>query len=370
MKKFTALLLLLVTLLSLVSCDNEYEPVKSTAEESRIVMTAEYDGKSYDIKYELYRALFIALKYDVDGGDESVWSGTDKDKYIAEIDALIKDKLAEIYSVFHVAKKIGINIYSKEYDDTVEDIIALSVEGGFFGDTEIEGFDGDYGKYLSHLKKEGINYSVQDLLIRYYIASEQVYIHYAGNLDSEEYLDNAVKGEIEYTPEDVYEFYSSPNCVRVIRAFLPSKYFTKERAEEIRLDILEKAKKGEEDVANYIIGTSTTGASDIKNGEFIAPHNLDKYYTELTDAAFSMSVFDVSNVIEVNSGYESGYVIIYKTVKKDSHFEASYDKIVGVYLQNEVGKIIDTAATSIKAELTETDILKSIDRSAIISETK
>ncbi len=368
MKKITALLLILISLLSLVSCGDAYEPVKSTDDEKRVVMSFTYEDKQYDVKYELYRALFVAVKDEIDGGNASVWSGDDKDKYIAEAHALIKDKAGEIYSILHVANKIGIDVYSKEYDKTVKEIIKLSIEGGYYGDTAVEGFNGDYEKYLSHLKGDGVNYSVQDLLIRYYIASTEVYLYYAGNLDTEDHLEEIVTGKLQYTEEDVYAFYNSTDCVRVIRAFLPKKYYTAERAAEIRLDILEKSNKGEDEVANYIIGTSTTGATDIKNGEIIAPHNLDRYYSSLTEAAFALPTFGVSEVIEVDGGSESGYVIIYKTVKSDLHFNSCYNQIRGVYLQNEVGKIIDTATDSIANGLSGTEILPTIDHALIISE--
>ena len=366
MRKIITLLLIIASMLSLVACSDDYPEIKSTDEESRVVMTVKYDEKTYEIKYELYRALFIALRQTVDNGDASVWSGEDKDKYVEKIDALIKERISEIYSIFHIASKAGIDVYSKEYNDTVKNIIALSVEGGEFEETEISGFGGDYDKYLEHLKEQGINYAVQDLLIRYWIASEQIYTYYAGNLSTEEHIDNIVSGNIKYTEEDVYNFYNSENCVRVIRAFLSDKFFSEKRVGEIHSEIIERAKKGENEVANYIIGISTAGATDIKNGEVIAMHNLDRqYYSELINYAFTIPTFEVSPVIKVETGYENGYIIIYKTVKSNLHFEECYEQIEAVYLQNEVGKIIDTAADSIKNGLTETDVLKNLDRSLI-----
>ena len=83
MKKFTALLIIVTLLLSLISCgDEEYPPVQSSELEKQVVMTVEYDGEKYDVKYELYRALFLNLRESVDGGDSSVWSGENKAEYI------------------------------------------------------------------------------------------------------------------------------------------------------------------------------------------------------------------------------------------------------------------------------------------------
>ncbi len=368
MKKIFTLLLIVLSIFLLASCSNgEYPPVASTAEEKRVMMTVEYDGEKYDVKYELYRALFTALKSEVDGGDDSVWTGADKDKYIAKIDALIKEKAAEIYSVLHIAEKADIDIYSNKYDEKVSEIIKMSVDGGTYDDTEIEGFGGNYDKYLAHLAEDGINYSVQDLLIRYQLASEDVYLHYAGNIDSEEFLDNVVKGELEYTPDDVYDFYYSADCVRVIRAYLPKKYYTENRANEIHSEIVKKASKGEGELVNYIIGITSTAALDIKNGEVIAKHNLDNNYSELVNTAFNLSMFEVSDILNLDNGFEDAYVIIYKTVKLDSHLEECYNQILGVYLQNRVGEIIDTVSVSLNEGFKATDALASLNRADILN---
>ena len=370
MRKIIALLIAILTIVSLASCaDGDYPPKKSTEEEARVVMSVNIENKTYEVKYELYRALFLSVHDEVDGGDMSVWSGENKAEYIEAVDEIIKEKAADIYAVLHIASKIGVNVYSSEFDKKVKEYIATSVEGGYIGDTEITGFEGDYNKYLESLKKMGLNYSVQDLMIRYSLANEEIYKHYAGTLDSEEHLENAVSGALKYTAEDVLEFYNSTDCVRVIRAFLPKLYYTAERAQGIRNTIVEKAQKSETEVANYIIGQTTTGATDIKNGEIIAKHNLDKqYYSEIIKNAFLLDTFGVSEVINVNTGYEDAYVILYRTVKTSDHFSDCYDSIASAYVQNEIGKIIDTDATSIKEGLQSTDILNELDRGAISME--
>lgn len=369
MKKITALLLALVALLSLFSCTEDKYPAKeSTESEARTVMTVEIDGESYNIKYELYRALFLAARSSVDGGDASVWSGADKENYVAQIDAVIKSRIAEIYSVFHVAKKIGIDVYSSRYDALVKDYVTISVEGGYYNDVAITGFGGDYDKYLAYLAENYMNYSVQDLLLRYSVAMQEIYEYYAGTLNSE-YLPDTQVGKLEYTRDDVLNFYNSDECVRVLRAFLPDAYFTRERAESIRETLVQKSALGDDAVAAYMISQTTTGATDIKNGEIIARHNLDtEYYAELVEAAFGLKTFEVSAVLETTTGTEDGYAILYKTVKNSSHFEECYDGIAAAYVQNEIGKIIDTATISVLESLKPTRVLEEIDRSNITME--
>ena len=73
MKKILVLFIIVMTLMGLCSCgESKYKPVPSTDEEARVVMTFSADGQSYQMKYELYRALFIGNKAIIDGGDDSV----------------------------------------------------------------------------------------------------------------------------------------------------------------------------------------------------------------------------------------------------------------------------------------------------------
>ncbi len=365
MKKLLAIFIILASILSLASCGGGYSPVASTDEESRVVMTVSYEGEKYEIKYELYRALFLNLRKSVDGGDASVWTGDNKDDYISKIDELIKARAAEIYATLHIADKIGIDVYSAEYDELVSEYIAASVEGGFFGETEITGFDGNYEKYLAYLASINLNYSVQDLLIRYALATEDVFLYYAGNLGDKDFVEQTQIGKLEYTREDVYAFYDSDECARVLRITLPDHYTT-ERIAEIQATLTEKAKIGESAVLAYMIQHTTAGATDIKNGEVIAHHSHDKeYYGDLVDAAFSTKPGHVSDVITIFSGTKDSYTIIYRTEKNALHFNTCYDDIVSVYLQNEIGKIIDTDAENIKNGFTPKDILNELDRSKI-----
>ena len=366
MKKFSALILIITSLLLLVSCgEAEYPPVESTDIEAQTVMTVSIENEKYNVKYELYRALFLNLRETVDGGDKTIWTSENKAQYINQIDEMIKSRAVDIYSVLHCAKKVGIDPYSSEFNTAVEEFISASVEGGYYDEQPIEGFGGDYQKYLESLKKMNLNYSVQDLLLRYSLASEKLYEYYAGYM-SGEFVEESVQGKLEYTKDDVSNFYNSNDCVRVIRAYLPKAYFSRNRAEEIRNTIIEKANYGNDDVINYIIGITSTAASDIQNGEIIGKHNLDSvYYGELESAAFELAYFEVSNVIEISTGYDDGYVILYKIAKTSDHFDACYDSTTAIYVQNEIGKIIDTAAAQMLESITHSSILETLDRSAI-----
>lgn len=366
MKKIIALVLVSVLfVLTLTSCTkHKYDPVESTAEEKRVVMTLTLEGESYEVRYELYRALFLNLHSEIDGGDTSVYNGENKEEYIKKVDELIAKNASKIYAVFHLAQKLNIDLYSREIEEKIEKYITLSVDGGYDGDTYVQGFGGDYGKYLESLKKLNLNYSVQTLMLRYALGLEAIETYYAGNLDEEQFLPNAQLGKLEYTEEDVRAFYDSEHCVRVIRGFLSSELFTKERAKQIRDKMSEK--NSEDEVVAYIIQFMTAGATEIKNGELIARYNLNAaYYSALVDAAFALESFEVSEPIEIVTGVRDGYHIVYRATKTDEFFEECYEDIAAVYVQNEIGKIISDTEKTLAEGVVASSILKEIDRASI-----
>lgn len=362
--RLIALLLIITSLFALFSCGKEdkYPPIESTDEEKKTVMTLSIDEEKYQIPYELYRAFFLQLKKSVDGGDESVWTSENKAEFIEKIDSMIISRIGEIYAVFHLAAKAGIDPYSESINTRVREYIIEGVEGGGEGNVIFNGFNGDYEAYLASLKALYLNYSVQDLLIRYTITLSELTLYYAGNPD-----DNDPKkehGALKYTSEDVKSFYDSEESVRVIRAYFSKDAFTEKRVGEIRDSIA--AKESHNDVANYIIQYSLTSGEDIKNGEIIGKYSLDdRYYGDITEAAFALGIGETSEVITLLTENEEGYAVIYRTDKNDEHFEKCYSSISMVYAENEIGKLLFNAQNALIESAEYKDVLKSLDRASI-----
>lgn len=374
MKKLIAMILMLATAISLVACADKYPAVESTEDEARTVMTMAIDGKSYEVKYELYRAFFLTYKSQIDGGDASVWSGENKDEYISKIDEMIIARVVEIYSAFALCERIGVDLYSKDVEKKIKENVKISVEGGSYGSATLDGYE-SYDDYLAALKAMNLNYSVQVLLMRYAIAIDAIDTYYIGTASSDDVNANVSVGAIKYTEEDVRDFYFSDDCVRVLRANFQKaiSYTPLERAEKLRDTLTDAAaskdtlEEKETAVFNAIIGSGLySNTAEIKNGYVIGKYNLESsYYGGMTDAAMSLEIGEVSDPVDVVSDVENSYYVLYRTYKSEEHFSENYDSIKYVFLMNYVGEISHGIQDQLKNSLIYTDILKNLNRAAI-----
>lgn len=343
MKKTVCLILVLtMALLSLASCGNKYKPQKSSAEESSTVFVLSAGDNEYEVKYELYRWLFLTHRDSIDGGDRSVWEGPEKDAYIARINAKILSYATEIFAAFEMCERIGYNLYSSEVEDKIYEYIRISVEGGTVEGGYYPGC-GSYDEYLALLRKNYMNYAVQELLFRYAIAIEAIDEYFIGTIDQDD-IDsgNVSVGSITYTKEDVEAFYFGENSVRVLRHFIQDgiREDTAAYADLVRDRILSASYLGHDEVVNTIMGNSNlASASDVRNGFVIGRYNLEEaYYGEMTDYAFALSDGDVSPAFLVNDGETSGYYILYRAEKTAEHFEECYGSVLYVFLKDKVGE--------------------------------
>ena len=119
MRRFLAVILLLtICITTLSGCKkNKYKPVESSEEEARVVLSLSLGGNTYNVRYELYRTLFLTYKSEFDGGDHTVWSGDKKEEYIERINERIVSEAAEIFAVFELCARLGIDCYTDDIED-------------------------------------------------------------------------------------------------------------------------------------------------------------------------------------------------------------------------------------------------------------
>ena len=347
MKKIVAAILLTVSCLLLFGCGNpKYSPVKSTAEESEVIYTLSIDGKKYDVKYELYRALFLNYKNEIDLGDDSVWSSGNKEEYASKINEKILCKAADIYSVIHLAEKLGFAPFSNETDKEIEEYVAMSVNGN---GVDVVGYGGDYDAYLESLKEMNMNYSVQVLMLRYSLMLEKINEYYLGTEDP---ALGMLDGEYKFTEDDVKTYYESDDCARILQGFVQRDAV--EGSYEKALDLKASMESADNDIniALAIINNTTATPTELivdseVSGIVIGKNTVtDPIYQAYTDALFALDVGKVSDVIAV-SGIEPGYFVIYKLEKSDAHLTAHYESIKTSYLNHIIGTELKNIAKSL-----------------------
>lgn len=372
MKRIIALLLVLASVLTLSAC-KKYKPVESSEEEARTVMTLSLDGKTYEVKYELYRALFLNYKTKIDGGNPDVWTSEGKSEYVERINSLIIDKITDIYAAFAICEKIGFDLYSKDVEKQIKEYVKISVEGGSYGSKTMHGYD-SYKDYLAALKSANLNYSVQTLLFRYAIAIDAIDAHYIGTATPDEVNYDITLGALQYTEDDVRAFYNSEDCARVLRASFQKiiSYDPYETAINLKNKMVDAAATSSTLVdkeAAVLKAITKSGyfanAAEVENGYVIGKYNLERlYYGDMTDAVFSIGEGEVTDPISITDEEET-YYVIYRTYKTDEHFEANYNSIRYVYLRNCVGEIIHNAAEALESSAVYSDFLNNINHSEI-----
>ena len=378
MKKIIATLLVLATILTVSACKKKanYDPIESTEEEARTVMTFVMDEKEYEVKYELYRAFFLTYKSYVDGGDKDAWTGSSKHVYIERINAMILDRIAEIYAAFAICEKIGFDVYYEDVEKEIKEHVRISIEGGSYGAETVEGYD-SYEDYLAALKEKNLNYSVQTLLFRYAIATDAINTHYIGTARADDVNYDITLGSIEYTKDDVKSFFLGDECAMILRAsYLKALSTTpEEKAEELRGIIEDAATSNTTLEAKETAVFKAMMAANIYTGDLVIG-KYDKfnpkgtYLGEMSDedvvnAAIGISEGDVSEPIDSVTESGEAYTILYKTYKTDAYFEENYENIRYVYLTNYVGKITSDVIDSLKASISYSDVLTNINYSEI-----
>ncbi len=351
MKKLLCAILIFATAFGLISCSqSKYEPRESTEEELRVVMTVSVGDTEYDIKYELYRALYLNCAADYNDRGEGFFATDEGKAAIDDINARVIDLCGDIYSSIHLANELGFDAYSAAVDEKISDMIADDVNNEYYA--------GDYEKYLSDLAKLNMNYAVQDLMLRYQLAYDHIVTHYTGTLDFDHPTSDMQEGAIKYTKEDVSNFYYSDKALR-ISVVTVSGALAISDAQRIRDNIA--AKGSISDALNYAISCTISDPSDVLDGVIIGTESVDYvFYGDVKAAAESLAMGDVSEVIEISNDLDKEYWILIRTDKDSEHFEECYDNIASAYVSQRIGEIIKDVKTEICDSVIKTDVFSTL----------
>lgn len=346
MKKIFSLLLALALLVCMVGCDkNEYKPVESTADEARVMMRVRYEGSTFDVRYELYRAFYLTLR---EGYPEVL---TDADR--ASLEDAVLDRIYHVYSTLALCEALDMSIYSTEVEEKIKEFITISVEGGYMDGTQIEGHK-SYEDYLASLRELNMNYSTQELIFRYSIAKTMIDEHYRSE-------SGIYSG---FTREDVLAYYEDAATGRYLTLYLDASLFTQKRAEEIAESIA--AQNGEDAVFAKMVNYSTLNLESLRAGQMISKNNLDPLtYSALSKVAATLAEGATSAPLYLSNSQNNGYMILYKAEKSEAHFEENYDAIVEEYVNEQAGVRLAEIYLSMKESVTLYPLYETLDRDTI-----
>jgi len=338
--------LLLIALLFLASCGDPYPPVKSTDEEARVVLRMKNGGKTYEARYELYRALALPLR--------DYYGSTAADR-VDELKRTVADRILEIYTTLALCEELKIDLYDKSTDEQIDEYIRLDVEG----DSTFEGY-GSYDAYLAALREQYLNYATAELLLRYSIGLERLEAHYIGTYDyiTQTYKDSA----LSFTDADVTAFYNDADTARVMLIELPREVYTDEQIALTREALINaRDQGGESAVADWLLRYTYTDVS-ITRGELVTPYTLDNlFYQSVTDCAMALPEGEISDPIEVMSDELDSVYLVYRLDKPDTYLTDNRDAVTDTYRYHLIGRELARVRDALKASMTETDVLKNLD---------
>ena len=356
MKRTAFIMVLLLSLIIFVGCaEDKYPPVDSSEEEANVVISLKIEDKEYEVRYELYRALFLNRKSAVDGGNSQVWAGADASEYIDKINSLIVNDAVEIFSMLHLANKIGFDPYSEKANYEVKEMFEADIES--YGSAGGLSNEEKYNAYLTYLKQLNHNYSTADLLYRYSLATEAVNSYY--------------RTEYEYTKDDVKNYYFSDDCARILQAYFQKGVKTYAAMEIYRENLV--SIDNELSLAAQIIGSSSANETDlidngVLSGIMVGKKSLSqRKYSGYINEIFSLSAGEMSNIItlENTNAQTDGYYLVYRLNKNDEHFETFYPAVANSYIDNLVGGILGGMENALDESKSFTDAYNRISHKDI-----
>ena len=314
------ILLLALVLLFLTSCGT-YKPIKSSETDLRPVMTL----GDYTVAYELYRALFFSLKGTYDGGDDTVWTGEAGvglwDSLRGEAERLI----GEIYATFLLCEQLGIDPFGDEMDDTVDEYMTVTVEGGTIDGLEMTGY-GSHKAYRAMLEQMHMTDSVYRLLLRYAACQNRLADIYESEADPDD--------------DTLRAFFLSDDCVRISWFYLhydPATFSNQEILERTQRVHAQLTACSSYEEMKAIIGKNslTIPTDEIENGFYMGRMQMDRTrYGKVIDAAFSLPTLGISPVLQLADGC---YIVI-RLEKELSYFNSSEgrEEITAIYHENKL----------------------------------
>lgn len=304
-------------------------PVKSTDEELAVIGQVQ----GFDVLYEELRYVTMNYKQQFEKKyGEGIWDNEETAaKYRDELQDLVFNNITANYAVLALCQEVGIDIGDKAIQDAVSD----------YFDSFIKEMGGRKA-YIESLKE----YYATDHFLRFTIG-----VDYCQNELFYTYTQDL--GLIENDEDKIYDYIMAGNFVRTLHVYIQNDEgdnidSNRKTAENVREQLLAGA-----DIKN-LIGSSVNEDFGLTTGDgyYFMRGEMVKAYE---DAAFSLEIGGISNVVETDSGF---YVIV-RLALDPSYVLSNLSKLVEQYQYAIFNKYIDEKQSELAISLN--DYGKSID---------
>jgi len=321
-RKNITVLLLAAVLLSASSCGNSEKILESTKEETAAVMTI----GGYDVPYELYRYVVLNYKAEYEEGKSSdIWLGESGQLLLDEMNGKVEETLSRMYTTMILCEEYGIGID----DELIVDAVDVQMDAIY------EGYENDYKVYDEAISEYNMTDGVYRFIIRNDVLTEELFNAMLG------------RGEISTDEDTLRTLFESDAFIRVKQILISadngnSPEENREKAEEL----LAKAKSGEdfdELVQKYGQDLYMFNNND---GYYMMKGT---YFKEFEDAAFSLEIGEISDVVESSAGFS----IIRRYEKEDAYLEKNFDDLAQIYFDSVYNTKLEATLAGVKAEPTE-----------------
>ena len=347
--------LVFVLLLSLLSC-GDYSPIKSSSLERSVVFKTE----DYEVNYELVRHVFMSRIDEFDMGDRTLWDGDGKETLWQSAFDSILPEILEIYATFDICMEWGLDPYSKDIDNTIDDYVKADVEGGYITGQYIEGF-GSLDAYKEALKASASTDAVRRLYYRYSLCLTNLYTYI---------VENGAEGHVNVTDEELTNYLLGSDYAHINRLYIPFSgqpggNFAEKRASaydtisRLRSKLL-LANTYDDMVKNaFIYSYSTDGAvvdyDQAEYGLWLGKYTTDSTYSsELYDTIFTIGVGEISDIIETSTGF----YVVYGMERGTSPLEIDRLKegIRNLYVEESYNRQIKERVVVLQAQIAYQDL--------------
>jgi hypothetical protein len=308
-------------------------PIKGTDEELAVVGLVD----RFEVRYEELRYVTMNYKDQLKARyGEHIWNSEESaQNYRAELEELVYRNITAKYAVLSLCAEVAISIDDKEIQTAVKNRVAEMVN-------EL----GGRAAYKEGLKE----YYLTDHFLRFtlgvYFCYSELYYVYVYDL-----------GLIEHDEDILYDYIMDGNFVRTLHVYIQNDpgddiADNRRKAEQVRERLLagEDIKPIIGSSVNEDFGLTTTDGYYFTRGEMIGAYE---------DAAFSLEVGDVSEVVET----PDGFYVIQRFELDPQYVLANLARLIENYQYAMLNTFIDERQAELEFEPNEHG--KSIDLTAI-----